>query len=702
MKSRWSDADASAFVERHSAKWGEDLSLRAYASRLIGAEKSLVLHGGGNTSVKSVFTNLLGERVPAVYVKASGYDLAAIGPEGHTGLDFDALRRLRALSDLDDGAMAAELLAKRFDARAASPSIEALLHVFVPAKYVDHTHAGAILTLTNQTGGEARVREALGEKAVYLGYIRPGFPLAKAVADALDRAPRCEAIVLAKHGLIAWGETARESYEKTIDLVTRAEEYAASKTSRTIRAAEVADPAAARERYLKIAPILRGALAVRTSDPDRPYDRFILRPLITDDVLNLVDSPEGKAIALTPPLTADHLIRTKPLPMWIDEPAYDDEQKLNGQIVYAVAEYSRGYEAYLDRHAHRLCPGVTVSDAHPRVVLLPGLGAVCAGAGVGDAGIARDITAETTAVKTRIAAMGTYEGLSEDHLFDMEYLPLQHAKLSKKDRPPLGREVAIVTGAAGAIGAGVCEELLRAGCHVAVSDLHNEPLTTLAAELRKTYGERVFAVPLDVTDADSVREGFRRVIQAWGGVDLVVSNAGIAHVSPLAGLDIEAYRRLERVNVEGTLNVICEAGKLFRRQGTGGDIVLVSTKNVFSPGAGFGAYSATKAAAHQLARIASLEFAPIDVRVNMVAPDAVFSHGDRRSGLWAEIGPDRMKARGLDEKGLEDYYRGRNLLKARVTAVHVARAVLFFATRQTPTTGATIPVDGGLPDATPR
>ncbi len=200
----------------------------------------------------------------------------------------------------------------------------------------------------------------------------------------------------------------------------------------------------------------------------------------------------------------------------------------------------------------------------------------------------------------------------------------------------------------------------------------------------------------------SVREGFRRVIQAWGGVDLVVSNAGIAHVSPLAGLDIEAYRRLERVNVEGTLNVISEAGKLFRRQGTGGDIVLVSTKNVFAPGAGFGAYSATKAAAHQLARIASLELAPIDVRVNMVAPDAVFSHGNRRSGLWAEIGPDRMKARGLDEKGLEDYYRGRNLLKARVTAVHVARAVLFFATRQTPTTGATIPVDGGLPDATPR
>ena len=702
MKSRWSDADAAAFAKRYAGTWSEDVALRVYSSRLIGAEKSLVLHGGGNTSVKSVFTDLVGERIRAIYVKASGHDLAAIEPEGHTALELDALRRLRALSSLDDGAMAAELLARRFDARAASPSIEALLHVFIDAKYVDHTHADAILALTNQIGGEARLRDALGGNLLALAYVRPGFPLARTVADALAKRPGCEAVVLAKHGLVTWGETARESYEKTIELVTRAEEYASSRASRVLRAGGATDPVAARERYLKIAPILRGALAVKSSDPDRPYDRFVLRPLISDEVLKLVDSPEGKDIALTPPLTADHLIRTKPLPMWVDEPAYEDEAKLKGQIAYAVADYSRGYEAYLERHAARLAPGIEPFDPHPRVVLLPGLGAVCAGASVVDAGIVRDIAAETISVKMGIAGMGAYEGLSEEHLFDMEYLPLQHAKLPKSDRQPLGREVALVTGAAGAIGAGICEELLKAECHVAVSDLHGEPLTTLTAELRRAYGERVFAVPLDVTDPGSVGEGFRRVIQAWGGVDLVVSNAGIAHVSPLAELAIEAYRKLERVNVEGTLNLISEAGRFFRRQGTGGDIVLVSTKNVFAPGAGFGAYSATKAAAHQLARIASLELAPFDVRVNMVAPDAVFSHGTRRSGLWAEIGPNRMKARGLDEKGLEDYYRGRNLLKTRVTAVHVARAVLFFATRRTPTTGATIPVDGGLPDATPR
>jgi NAD(P)-dependent dehydrogenase (short-subunit alcohol dehydrogenase family) len=237
---------------------------------------------------------------------------------------------------------------------------------------------------------------------------------------------------------------------------------------------------------------------------------------------------------------------------------------------------------------------------------------------------------------------------------------------------------------------------------VAVTDLPGDPLTSLVGTLQRAYGEKVIEVPVDVTDRDSVKKGFDRVVQEWGGLDLVVVNAGLAHAAPLSNMDPEAFRRLERVNIEGTLHVLSESGRRFERQGTGGDIVLISTKNVPAPGAKFGAYSATKAAAHQLARVASLELAEIGVRVNMVSPDAVFSHGGRRSGLWDEVGPDRMRARGLDEQGLEDYYRNRNLLKARISATHVARAVLYFATRQTPTTGATIPVDGGLPDAAPR
>ncbi len=284
----------------------------------------------------------------------------------------------------------------------------------------------------------------------------------------------------------------------------------------------------------------------------------------------------------------------------------------------------------------------------------------------------------------------------------MEYDPFQRAKLAAKPRQAMAGRTALVTGGAGAIGLGVCEELLRLGCAVALGDLPGERLTMTVRELTAAHGNRVLAVPFDVAEPKQVASAFREIARTWGGLDLVVINAGIAHTSSLAELDLEAFRRLERVNVEGTLNLLSESARHFRLQNCGGDVVLISTKNVFAPGAGFGAYSATKAAARQLARIASLEMASIGVRVNMVAPDAVFSHGGHRSGLWETVGPDRMRARGLDEKGLESYYQSRNLLKARVTATHVANAVIFFATHQTPTTGATIPVDGGLPDATPR
>ncbi|MCL6628050.1 MAG: SDR family NAD(P)-dependent oxidoreductase [Armatimonadetes bacterium] len=275
----------------------------------------------------------------------------------------------------------------------------------------------------------------------------------------------------------------------------------------------------------------------------------------------------------------------------------------------------------------------------------------------------------------------------------------------KDDQPTcvydLKNRVAIVTGAAGAIGFGICRGLLNANCRVAVTDLPGPNLDSAVDELKSLFGNKVLGQCIDVTDQESVREGFRGITEAWGRIDIVVVNAGVAHVSAIEDMDLDAFRRLERINVEGTLLVLKESARQFKAQGKGGDVILISTKNVFAPGAKFGAYSATKAAAHQLARIASQELAEIGVRVNMVAPDAVFSDGKRKSGLWQEVGPERMRARGLDEQGLEEYYINRNLLKARVTADHVANAVLFFASHQTPTTGATIPVDGGLPDATP-
>ncbi len=701
MNNNWSDEKAADCIARYEERWGKDLALRTYTSRLIGEDKGLVLHGGGNTSVKTAYRNVLGESVPALFVKASGHDLASIEPGGHVGLDLEYLQRLRTLPSLSDGVMVNELHTHRLHAGEARPSMEALMHAFLPAKFIDHTHADAILALTNQREGDRVIRDALGGDVIVLDYSKPGFPLAKAAAAAFEESPDCMGMVLRKHGLLTWDDEAYASYGKTIELVTRAEEYLAKKTRRPLPSRGGTSASAARERYRKLAPIVRGLLAVPTADADRPYRRFVLRPLITEEVLDLVDSNGGKDIAISPPLTADHLIRTKALPLWIDSLPWGDGKGMRDRIANAIAHYAKEYDEYIERHASRRDPGIKRFDAMPRVILLPGLGVVCAGADAGEAEIVRDITARTLTVKTKIGAVGTYEGLQEEHLFDMEYYSLQHAKLAAEELP-LQRSVALVTGAAGAIGAGICQGLLEKGCHVAATDLPGDSLTGLVEEWKPAYGDRIIGVPLDVTEPDSVAEGFGRVIDAWGGIDLIVANAGVAHVSSLAEMDPEAFRKLARVNIDGTLHVLSEAARHFRVQNTGGDIVLISTKNVFAPGAKFGAYSATKAAAHQLARIASLELAEIDVRVNTVSPDAVFSHGTRKSGLWAEVGPDRMLARGLDEKGLEEYYRNRNLLRAKVTARHVARAVLYFATRQTPTTGATIPVDGGLPDATPR
>jgi NAD(P)-dependent dehydrogenase (short-subunit alcohol dehydrogenase family) len=521
-----------------------------------------------------------------------------------------------------------------------------------------------------------------------------------------------------RHGVVTWGETARSSYDRMIELVSRAEEHLGAARAPGLAVAVPPDEAA--RRLARWAPLLRGALSAPTGDPDRPWRRPLLRAAQDEATLAALGTPGMRELADSPPLTADHLIRTGPWPLWLDAgwdeaapaPRPGEAQgpgPLHERTAEAVAVWAERYRAYAERHRRGLSAGPAPQAApradpepRPRVLLAPGLGIVAAGATAAEAEVALDIAVHTVAVKARMAAAGAaYEGLSEEHLFEQEHRWLQQAKLRASEQP-LARTVGLVTGAAGAIGSGVARVLLEAGGHLVVTDLPGERLGSLAAELAGDFPGRVVAAPMDVTDPASVAAAFDAAAREWGGVDLLVINAGVAHVAPLESLDLGAFERLERVNVHGALLPLAEAARRFRLQGTGGDVVLVSTKNVFAPGVSFGAYSATKAAAHQLARVASLELAPLGVRVNMVAPDAVFGEGERPSGLWAEVGPERMRARGLSEAELEEYYRGRNLLKARVTARHVGEAVLFLATRRTPTTGATLPVDGGLPDATPR
>ena len=704
MNNAWIEAEANRFIEIHGPEWGNEIALLTYATRLVGSEPDLTLHGGGNTSIQGRVKTLAGDDVAALFVKASGVALDTITPSGFVCLDHAYLKKLRAVSSLTDEIMAGEFSMHRLKPGDALPSIETLMHAFLDKAGIVHTHPTAILTLTNRVGGEETIAAALGNDVGVVPYADAGLALGRAVADELDRRTGLRAIVVMHHGLITWGTGPKQAYDKTIEIVNRAEKYIRESRRQLFPRNRATTLEAARRRYTKIAPLLRGLLSPASGDPDNPHEKMVLVPLISRDALDILDSPRAKDLACTAPLTPDYLVRTKANPLFIEKPDYDDMDLLRLQLSREIESFGARYDAYIKRQSPRL-PGFDASghDLLPRVVLLPGLGAVCAGPDLGMARIARDITEQALLVKRAICETdGTYLGLTEEHLFDMEFRPFQRAKVAGIDPKPLQGSVAMVTGAAGAIGSGICDELLRQGCHVAVTDLASENLDSMAITLKEIYSEQILGVPLDVTDSASVSAAFEKTIEAFGGIDIVVINAGLAYVSPLTEMDPDAFRKLERVNIEGTLLMLAQAGKLFRLQNTAGDIVLVSTKNVFAPGAKFGAYSATKAAAHQLCRIASLEFADMGVRVNMVSPDAVFSHGPKRSGLWAQVGPDRMKARGLDEKGLEEYYRQRNLLKARVTAEHVARAVVFFVTHQTPTTGATIPVDGGLPDATPR
>jgi rhamnose utilization protein RhaD (predicted bifunctional aldolase and dehydrogenase) len=413
MHSRWSDADAARFVATHAPRRGEALALCAYASRLLGADAGIVLHGGGNTSVKDTWRTVLGDAKPALFVKASGLDLARIEPDGFAPLDLASLQRLAALDALDDESMVNELRTHLFDHRSPTPSIEALVHAFLPARYVFHTHADAILALTNQQDAAAHLGDAIGGDLAVVEYVEPGFGLARAAADAALTSPGAVGLVLMRHGLLTWGETAREAYEATIRVVGLAERYAGSRArpGRSINAPPQV-VSTAWNRLAAFGPIIRGQLASPSGNPDLPWNRVVVRPLVGEETLSFLASDGARDAAVTPPLTADHLIRTKSLPLWLDAPDFDHPERFRETLRAAVQDYAVRYEAYVARHRSPIGGPLPGTDPLPRVLLIPGLGALCAGADARAAEIARDITAATLRVKRTIRDMGTYVGLS--------------------------------------------------------------------------------------------------------------------------------------------------------------------------------------------------------------------------------------------------------------------------------------------------
>ncbi len=520
----------------------------------------------------------------------------------------------------------------------------------------------------------------------------------------MDEEPDAEAMVLDLHGLFTWGATARESYERHLELVTRAEAFLEHRAGRRLAPRRPSpNPPASPEHVALAAPILRGALARAAAQAKAP-ERWLLDFRRDAAIDELVSSPDADEILETGPLTPDHVIRTKAYPLVL--PPFDaaDVEGWTAGVDQALGEYVEGYDEYFDTNAHDRGRGdLKRLDPLPRIIAVRELGVFAVGASVEAAAIAGDLYQHTAEVKALSLRLGPYRALDNADLFDVEYWSLEQAKLGKSKEKPLQRKVALVTGAGGAIGSAIVEALARDGAAVVALDLAGDALARVVDRTCAAAGVGAcVGVETDVTDEASMARAFAEACDTYGGVDIVVLNAGITRSAPIDQTTLDDWNLVLEVNLTGYFLTLREAVRLFRRQRMGGNVVVIASKNAFAPGPEFAAYSVSKGGGHQLGRLAAIELAPLGVRVNMINPDAIFGHGDVPSGLWQTIGDERARMRGMTMADLPEYYRKRNLLKVPLAASDVARAVLFFAREETPTTGATLPVDGGLPEAFPR
>lgn len=696
IRNRWSDAEAAAALAHYGAQGvSEALALRTYSARLLGADPELVLHGGGNTSVKTSVTGLLGETIPVLCVKGSGWDLATIEPPGHPAVRLEPLLALRALSALSDEDMVASQRRNLIDPAAPNPSVEALLHAFLPHTFIDHTHSIALLALADQPNAAEVCRQVYGDRVALVPYVMPGFALAKAAAEAYEaaaarlaeRGHELEGLVLLQHGLFSFGATAQQSYERMIGLVGEAEQ-AQSQSSRSFHPRALPSrpaPAAA------VLPVLRGALG-RAAGAAGLRSRWLLDLRSGETVRGLVDDQRLSDWASRGVATPDHVIRTKARPLVLPPPPVSDQPETliawRTAVDAALAAYSDDYRSYFQRQNARVGGSKKPLDSLPRVVAIPGLGLI----GIGSSAVAASVTADIAEawVQTLLAAeaLGSFQPVGEDDTFDMEYWSLEQAKLGKGTERPLARQVVLVTGGAGGIGAATARAFAAQGAELVVLDLDGEGAGATAA----ACGPWALGLGCDVTDPVAVRAAFAAACAHFGGLDIVVSNAGAAWTGAIADLPDADLRACFELNFFAHQNVAREAVAVFRSQDPvgrppelGGQLLFNISKQALNPGPDFGAYGIAKAALVALMRQYALEGGASGIRSNGLNADRI------RSGLLdEEMIRERATARGLTEAA----YMGGNLLGREVRASDVADAFVALA-RMERTTGALLTVDGG-------
>ncbi|MFI5014888.1 MAG: bifunctional aldolase/short-chain dehydrogenase [Hyphomicrobiales bacterium] len=678
MESRWSDADAARTVARYAGGGvSEDVALRTYSARLLGADWRLVLHGGGNTSVKTVMRDVYGDEVRVLCVKGSGWDLGAIEPAGHPAVRLDPLLRLRALDKLADEQMVSVQRANLLDSGAPNPSVETLLHAFLPHKFVDHTHSVAAVSIADQPDAEEVCRRIYADRIACVPYILPGFGLAKAAAAAFDAHPHADGLMLLKHGLFSFGATAREAYERMIEFVTLAENYiAATAKPRARPAIAKPEPAPAKAELLAV---LRRAFGEATGGKWPRHWLFDLRQ--GAEIEAFIAGEEMGSYAARGPVTPDHIIRLKGKPLFLDAPKSGGLDAWAKATIRAVRDYVGAYEAYFARQNARVGGTRKPLDPLPRAVVIPGIGIVGVGKDKAEARVAGDLVEAWVRSILDAEAIGRFEPIGEDDQFDMEYWSLEQAKLGKTPEKRLARHVAVVSGGAGAIGTATARAFAREGAEVAILDIDGGAAEAAA----KSVGKHALGLACDVTDAASVDTAFTRIVETFGGVDIVVSNAGAAMTGMIAAMPDEVLRKSFEINFFGHQNVARRAVSIMRRQRLGGVLLFNVSKQAVNPGPNFGAYGTSKAALLALVRQYALEHGADGIRANALNPDRI------RSGLLTpQMIAERAEARGVSEA---DYMAG-NLLREEVTAQDVADAFVAQALMQK-TTGDVMTVDGG-------
>jgi rhamnulose-1-phosphate aldolase/alcohol dehydrogenase len=678
-ESRW-DAERAAGLD--------PLEGLAYRSGLLGADRSIANFGGGNTSIKATERDHLGRETRVLWVKGSGTDLATIRAEEFTGLRLEEIAPLRRREEMPDAEMVAYLARCQIEPSMPRSSIETLLHAFIEAPHVDHTHPDAIGAIAGAVEGESLARECFGDEAVWVPYLRPGFRLSKLVADALDANPAARFVILAKHGLVTWGESGEESYEATLEAINRAGRFIAERADGPALGASALPEEQRRELLAAVLPTLRGAVSAEAPK--------VLVADSSDPVADFTADSAAAAVSQVGAACPDHLVHTKRKPLWIDyDPAADDFETVRERISAGVERFRAGEREYFERNRGE---GDEAADPNPRVVAIAGVGIVGVGKDRKAAGLSRDLYHRAIAVMRGATALGGFVSLDEAESYAVEYWPLELYKLSLAPPPrELAGRVALVTGGAGGIGGAIVERLAADGACVVVADLDGESATATAARL----GDSGTGVEVDVTDEDAVARAYESAVLAYGGVDVVVACAGIASSAPIEEATLAEWERNHGVLARGYFLVARAAAAVLRRQGRGGSVVFIGSKNALAAGRNAVAYSSAKAAELHMARCLAEELGPDGIRVNTVNPDAVLEGSRIWDSSWRE---ERARAYGIEPDQLEEHYRQRTTLKVAVLPADIAEAVAFLASpgRAAKSTGNVINVDGGVPAAYPR